>query len=221
MYTLLQNVSLSGTPMHLSALVDAPNRALSSSIDENFDAGLEPSRAFVCSYPIDGILRASGQRCGHMDGILSDNLRAFMDQTQLCCKKPRSSQHHPCFHFQAMINLQPRIRRPRHYSSRADGTPAAPASNNKRHALISALVRPFIQLPRLPFNQTLPLPARFWPSGALLLQTTLARSFLRETTVPSFLDDFNTVWPSEDSCHNLHFVSGSLFLLGPYNPLQI
>jgi len=61
--------------MHLPVLVHAQDRALS--VDENFDAGLEPSRAFVCSYPIDGILRASGQRCGHMDGILSDILRAL------------------------------------------------------------------------------------------------------------------------------------------------
>jgi len=33
---------------------------------------------------------------------------------------------------------------------------------------------------------TLPLPAWFWPSGDLLSQTILARSFLRETTVPLF-----------------------------------
>jgi len=33
----------------------------------------------------------------------------------------------------------------------------------------------------------LPLPARFWPSGELLSQTILARSFLRGTTVPPFL----------------------------------
>jgi len=32
----------------------------------------------------------------------------------------------------------------------------------------------------------LPLPARFWPSGDLLSQTILARSFLRETTGPLF-----------------------------------
>jgi len=44
--------SLSGTPMHL-LLADAPNRAIS--MDEIFHAGLEPSRAFVCSYPMDGI----------------------------------------------------------------------------------------------------------------------------------------------------------------------
>ena len=52
--------SLSGTPLHL-LLVDAPNRAIS--MDENFHAGLEPLRPFVCSYPIDRILQASGDRC--------------------------------------------------------------------------------------------------------------------------------------------------------------
>jgi len=34
----------------------------------------------------------------------------------------------------------------------------------------------------------LPLPAQFWPSGDLLSQTILARSFLRETTVPLFFE---------------------------------
>jgi len=43
--------------MHL-LFVDAPNCAVS--MDEIFHAGLEPFRAFVCSYPMDGILRASG-----------------------------------------------------------------------------------------------------------------------------------------------------------------
>jgi len=36
-----------------------------------------------------------------------------------------------------------------------------------------------------------------------------------------FLDDFKTVWPSGDLYHNLHIFSSSLFLLGPYSPLQI
>ena len=93
MYVLLQR-SLLGTPVHL-LLVDAPNCAIC--MDEIFHAGLEPLRTFVCSYPNDGILRASGQHYGPMDGILSDTLRALTDQTDLCCKKPRSSQHHPCF----------------------------------------------------------------------------------------------------------------------------
>jgi len=126
--------SLSGTPMHL-LFVDAPNRAIP--MDENLHAGLEPLRAFVCSYPLDGILRAFGQRCGPMDGILSDTLRVLMDQTQLCCKKPRSSQHHPC--FRARINLQPCVHRPRCYSSRA-GTAVAPTADSKNHTLLSALV---------------------------------------------------------------------------------
>jgi len=35
-------------------------------------------------------------------------------------------------------------------------------------------------------DPSLPLPARFWPSGDFLWQTTLACSFLWETTTPSF-----------------------------------
>ena len=40
----------------------------------------------------------------------------------------------------ATINLQPRIRRPRCYSSRAYSTPVAPTADSKRHTLLSALV---------------------------------------------------------------------------------
>jgi len=92
--------SLSGTPMHL-LLADAPNRAIS--MDENFRAGLEPLRAFVCLYPMDGILRASRERCRPVNGILSDTTSAFTDQPRLCYRKHRSSQLHPS--FRAMINL--------------------------------------------------------------------------------------------------------------------
>jgi len=72
--------------------------------------------------------------------------------------------------------------------SPATGTPVAPTADSKRNALLSALFWPFSELLRSPFRKTLPLPARFWPSGDLLSQTTLARSFLRETTVPSFFE---------------------------------
>jgi len=44
--------------------------------------------------------------------------------------------------------------------------------------------------------------------------------FGRQQYRPS-LDDFNTVWPSGDLYHNLHIFCISLFLLGPYSPLQI
>ena len=66
--------SLSGTPMHL-LLVDAPNPAIS--MDEIFHAGLEPLRTFACLYPMDGILRASGERCRPMNGILTVTQRAL------------------------------------------------------------------------------------------------------------------------------------------------
>jgi len=139
--------SLSGTPMHL-LLVDAPNRAVP--INGMFHARLEPLRAFVSSYPMDGILRIS-EKCSRLiKRILSDTTSAFTDQPRLCCRKHHSLQHHPC--FRKMINLQPRIRRPRCYnSSRATGTPIDPITNSKRHSLLSARVRPLGELLRSPF----------------------------------------------------------------------
>ena len=99
---------MSGTPTYL-LLVDAPNRAVP--INGMFHARLEPLRAFVSSYPIGGILRTS-EKCGRpINGIPIDTTSAFTDQPRLCCRKHHSLQHHPC--FGAMINLQPRIRRPR------------------------------------------------------------------------------------------------------------
>ena len=126
--------SLSGTPVHL-LLVDAPNHAIS--MDEFFHAGLEPLRAFVCSYPMDVLLRASGQDCCPINGIMSESTSAFMDQPRLCYRKHRSLQHHPC--FRAMTNLPPRIGRPQCFRSRATGTPVASTANRKRNALLSAL----------------------------------------------------------------------------------
>jgi len=128
--------SLSRTPMHLLLVtVDAPNRAIP--INGMFHARLEPLRAFVSLYPMDGILRAS-EKCGHpINGILSDTTNAFTDQPRLCYRKHCSLQHHPC--FRAMINLQPRIRRPQCYSSRATSTPVAPTADSKRNTLLSAL----------------------------------------------------------------------------------
>jgi len=94
--------SLSGTPMYL-LLVDAPNHAVP--INGMFHARLEPLRAFVSSYPMDGILRNS-EKCSHpINGILSDTSSTFTDHPRLCRRKHRNLQHHPC--FQAMTNLQP------------------------------------------------------------------------------------------------------------------
>ena len=173
--------SLFGTPMHL-LLVDAPNSTVH--INGMFHARLEPLRAFVSLYPMDGILRAS-EKCGRpVHRILSDTTSAFTDQLRLCQRKHCSLQHYPC--FRAMINLQPRtgIRRPWCYSSRATGTPVAPTANSKLNVLLSAPFWPFSELLRSPFHRNLPLPAWFWPSGDFLSQTTLARFFLWETTEP-------------------------------------
>jgi len=127
---------------------------------EIFHTGLEPSCAFVCSYPLDGILRASGERCRPINGILSDRTSAFTDQPQLCCRKHRSLQHHPC--FRAMVNLQPRIRRPRCSSARATCTPVAPTADSKRNALLCALLN-------LPRTSSLAVPQEPSPSCSILI----------------------------------------------------
>jgi len=151
---------------------------------QNFYAGLEPLRAFVCSYPMDGIVRVSEERCRPTNDILSDSTNTFTDQPRLCYRKHCSLQHHPC--FRAMINLKPRIRRPRWFSARAKNTPVAPTADSKRNALLSALFWPFHELLRSPLRKILPLPARLWYSGNFLSQTTLTRSVLRETSVQTF-----------------------------------
>jgi len=160
----------------------------------------------------------SGQRCGPMDGILNDTFRALMDQTQLSCKKPRSSQHHPC--FRARINLQPRIHRPRCYSSRA-GTAVAPSVDSKCHTLLSALVWPFSELLRSPFRKNLPLPAHFDLRETFFRRPPSRVLFFGRLHYRPFFDDFNAVRPSGDLYHNLDIFSSGLFLLGPYSPLQI
>jgi len=178
--------SLSGTPMHL-LLVDAPNRAVP--INRMFHARLESLRAFVSSYPMDGILQISEKCSRPINGILSDTTSAFTDQPRLCCRKHRSFklQHHPC--FRAMINLQPRIRRPRCYSSDATGTPVDPTTDSRRHALLSARVRPLGELLRSPFPFLLDFDLRetFFrrPSSRVL--------FFERLQYRSFSNDSNTV----------------------------
>jgi len=180
--------------MHL-LLVDAPNRTVP--INRMFHARLEPLRAFVSSYPMDGISRNSEKCSGPINGILSDTRSAFTDQPRLCCRKHRTLQHHPC--FRAMINLQPRIRRPRCYRTRATSTSVDPTTDSKRHVLLSAHVRPLSQLLRSPFPFLLDFDLRetFFrrPSSRVL--------FVGRLQYRSFLDDSNTVSPSGDLCHNL------------------
>jgi len=204
--------SWSETPMHL-LLVDAPNCAVP--INGMFHARLEPLRAFVSSYPMDGILRISEKCSRPVNGILSDTTSAFTDQPRLFCRKHRSLQRHPC--FRAMINLQPRIRRPRCYSSDATGTPVDPTTNSKRHALLSARVRPLGELLRCPSPSCSILtfgrpsfadyPRTFFSSGdysTALFRTTPTQFDLRKTCVTTF-----------------KFFFVSLFLLRPYSRLQI
>jgi len=77
------------------------------------------------------------------------------------------------------------------------------------------------ELLRTPFRKNLALPARFWSSGDFVRRPPSCVLFFRRLQYTSFLDDFNTVWPSGDFYHNLHIFSSGLFLLGPYSPLQI
>jgi len=88
-------------------------------------------------HPMDGILRALWRRGHPMDGKTKTTSSAFTDESRLCHRKHCNLQHHPC--FQALINLQPRIRRPQCSSAHATGTPFAPTADSKRNALLSAL----------------------------------------------------------------------------------
>ena len=88
-------------------------------------------------HPMDGILRALWRCCHPMDGKMKTTSSALTDQPLVCYRKHRSLQHHPC--FRALINLQPRIRRPRCSSSRAAGTLVVPTGDSKRTTLLSAL----------------------------------------------------------------------------------
>jgi len=134
---------------------------------------------------------------------------------EVCCMKHRSLQHHPC--FRAMINLQPRLRQPRCYSSDATGTPGDPTTDIKRHALLSARVRPLGEILRSPFLFLLDFDLRetFFrrPSSRVL--------FLGRLQYRSFSNDSNTVSPSGDFRHNLQIFFVALILLRPYSRLQI
>jgi len=102
---------------------------------------------------MDGILRASKKCCRSIHKILSDTMSAFTDQPRLYYRKHCSLQHQPC--FRVMINLEPRIRRPRYYSSCANGNPVAHTANSKHNAPLSARVWHFSELLRLPFHSLL------------------------------------------------------------------
>ena len=203
--------SLSGTPMHL-LLEDAPNCAISR--NGMFHARMEPLRAFISSYPMDGILRASEKYGCPINRILSDTTSAFTDQLRLCNRKHCSLQHHPC--FWAMINLELRICRPWCCSSCATGTPVAPTADSKRN-----LATPYFLRSSDPsVNFCARSSTRICP---FLLDFDLQETFFRRPPSRffsfgrlqnrSFLDDFNTVWPSADLYHNPHiFSSGSFFV---------
>jgi len=160
---------------------------------------------------MDGILRISEKCSRPINRILSDTTSAFTDQPWLCCRKHRSLRHHLC--FRAMINRQPRIRRPRCYSSGATGTPVDLTTDSKRHALLSARVRPLGELLCSPFPFLLDFDLRetFFgrPSSRVL--------FFGRLQYRSFPNDSNAVWPRENSVTTFKFFFVSLFLLRRYS----
>jgi len=128
------------------------------------------------------------EKCGRpINGILSDTTSAFKftDQPRLCCRKHRNLQHHCRVQvFEQWSTSNPA------FADRDDTVqvPPAPLSPLLRYHndLLSALFWPFHGLVRSPFRKKLPLPARFWSSGDFLSQTTVVRSFLRQTSVQTF-----------------------------------
>jgi len=190
--------SFSGKPLHL-LFVDAQNRAIP--VNGMFHARLEPLRAFISSYPMDGILRAYEKCGGPINGILSDTTSAFTDQPRLCYGKHRSLQHHPC--FRAMMNLQPRIRRLRCSSSCF----VTPTADSKRNALLSVVFWPFSELLRSPFHKTLHFLLDFDLREIFFCRPPSHVLFFGRLQFRPILDNFNTVWPLRDLYGNLHTFS--------------
>jgi len=111
---------------------------------------------------------------------------------------------------------------------------------NARH-VFSAHICPFSNLLRRPFPRLVPflLQIHFWKTFftdlstghfPFLLEFDLCTAYFVEPPRAFFSsgdysialsDDFDTVWPSGDFCHNLHVSSDDSFLLGPYSPFQI
>ena len=134
--------------------------------------------------PINGILRALWQRCRPINGKMKTTSSAFTDQPRLCHRKHCSLQHHhPC--FRALINLQPRIRRPRCSSARATGTSVAPTADSKRNALLSALFLPFCEVSSLALPQD--------PSPSCSILTFGRLSFVDHTRAFFSSGDYSTV----------------------------
>ena len=148
---VLQNV-LCRERLCISSFADASQVLIP--MDGIFHVQLKNKHSASSKHPMDGILRALWRRCHPMDGKMKITSSAFTDQPRLCERKHHSLQHHPC--FRAMINLQPRIRRPRCYSSRANGIPVAPATDSKRHVLLPARADPSANFFARPSTRTFP-----------------------------------------------------------------
>ena len=92
----------------------------------------------------------------------------------------------------SIINLQPRIRRPPCYSSRATGTSVAPTADSKRQANFFARPSPSCSILTFGRPAFADHPRASFSSG--------------DYSTALFLADSNTVWPSKDFRHNLHIL---------------
>ena len=155
-------------------------------MDRILHVQLKNKHSVSIKHLMDGILRALWRRCHPMDGKMETISSAFTDEPRLCHRKHYSLQHHPC--FRAMINLQPRIRRPRCYNcSRATGTPVDPTTDSKRPT--SARVRPLGELLRSPFPFLLDFDLR----ETFFRRPSLRVLFFGRLQYRSFSNDSNTV----------------------------
>jgi len=202
--------SLSGTPVHL-LLVDAPNHAIS--MDEFFHAGLEPLRAFVCSYPMDVLLRASGQDCCPINGIMSGqwvNQRA-LSWINLDCATGSTAAYNTTRVFEQWPIFHPAL----DVRNASDHEPPAPPSL----LLPIASATPYFLRSSDPSVKFFARPSA--RTFLFLLDFDLQKTFFRRPLsgvlffgrlqYRHFLDDFNMVWPSGDLYHHLHIFSSGLF----------
>ena len=179
------------------------------------------------SYPkqSDGIHRIFFKHNSVVKNDLLDGRDIASFQKVLSPYKRDTNWHNERFHRSTSIVLQeaPQLTTPPVFSSNDQSwTPHSPSTilqlmcqrQSRRPYCQQQAKRPTF-CPWLTLQQTsslaLPQPARFWPSGDLLSQTALAHSVLRDTTVPPFLEHFNTVWPLGDFCHNIHIFCSDLF----------
>jgi len=186
----------------------------------NFPSGLEPLRAFVCSYPKARILQASGERCHPINGIPWLTQRA-LSQINLDCATGSTAAHNTARVFEQRSIFKPAsaVRDAPAHVPQALPSPLLPTVSVTPYFLRSS--DPSTNFFARPSARTFPFLLDFDHQETFFRRPPSRVLFLGRLQYRPFLDDFNTVWPSGDLHHNLHIFSRGLFLLGPYNPFQI